>query len=868
MKTSNQITIANVLDGANGSNARLYMLESSTLVIKKSSDNKLSPASVTFSSYYRDGSGAERTAYPGRFVIAESSDGTNFTTKYTSSANETAKTYTPSAASKALKCTLYASGGTTRQLDVQTVVILTDIDNLEVSGRNLLLKSGEASEINGTGAANTAGCQYELAAPSSLIQGKQTVFACEWSYEGNTPAGTFYWQTVGASSAAVTSPVTIAAGKVSGQIQTSWTPAASGTFTALRVRTDGVKGKLVIRNPRLYPGMKDMGWTPAPEDFDAAVGKVTSSIGTLETRVDKNEQAITTKITQKDVETAINSYDGSKVETIRDRVTSTESSIEGINTTIGAVQTTISQKADGTTVEEFKKNFSDFVANESEFRTSVSSTYATKNSLNNYATTTAMDSAIKQNAESITSTVKDQIDGVTGNLSTLSVKVDEIVESVSSVDGRVTEVATTAEGISANVKTATGDIASLRTDVNKISTKVENNKKDISDVIQTAKNISSTVALKKDIDLNSFRYVRDWLKRDSASVENRWVNCQVWGHNEDYAEGLTPVGYTNFDSPATISVSNPANYTAKSTLENDNHKTQYSVINSADWCCLQLDLKEIKKIDYITIWHYFADERQCNHKLQVSRDGANWYTLYDSASQGSYTESVEGKVYILNDTYIIDSFSNITQEYAGIKAIVSNTGEIIKTWDEAVDKLEKKSKENADKLSDVEAYKTDTNTAIENLAEKYSAIEENVNSISSTVQTLDETYAQKLEVTQTDQEWKIRLSQIGLYSEGDADKYGNVIQQNTNFTVSSEGAILDNGKGQKIRMVANDKENGLFGEYNNKVIFQITQGLTIAERFQASNGIDCLTIKLVPKTYTKNNKTLGALMHVKSGGTS
>lgn len=862
MKTSNQITITNVLDGADGSNARLYMLEPSTLVIKKSSDNRLSPAAVTFSAYYRDGTGTERTAYSGRFLIAESTDGTNFTNKYTSSADEAAKTYTPSAASKALKCTLYAGGGTSRALDVQTVVILTDIDNLEISGRNLLQGSGTSSEIIGTGAANTVGCQYELTVPSSAIQGKQTVFACEWAYEGNTPAGTFYWQTVGTTNASVTSPVTIASGKVSGQIQQTFTPAASGSFTALRVRTDGVKGKLVIRNPRLYLGMKDIGWTPAPEDFDAAVGAVTSSVSSLETKVNQNTKEITTKITQNDMTTAINNYDGSKISAIREQVSSTTESIKGINTSVGLLETKVEEKADGSTVKQIQEDFTDFVQNEKEFRTSVASTYATNNSLNNYPTTAQMKSEIDQKADTITSSVKEEIDGVVANATDLKQTVDTISGTVTSIDGRVGDLEVTAGKITAELSDANGNITSLKSEVGKITTTVTSNGENISDLQQTAKELSSTVTLKKDIDLNNIRYVRDWLKRSSANEENRWVNCQIWGHNEDYAEGLTPAGYANFESPAAISVSNPGNYTAKSSLEDNNHKTQYSVINSSDWCCLQLDLGEIKKVDYIIIWHYFADERQCEHKLQVSRDGKSWYTLYDSTSQGRYVESVDGKVYILNDTYIVDSFSNITQDFNGIKTLVSNTGTAIKTWDEAVKELAEKANNNTEKLSDMEAYKTETNTSIGALTEKYTSIESDLKSIHSTVQSFDENYASKTEVSQSETEWKVRLSQIGLYDESD------IVQQETNFTVSSKGAVLSNGKDQEICLVANDEETGLFGKYNDKIIFQVTQDLTIAERFQAKNGMDCLTIKLVPKTYTKDGKTLGALMHVKSGGTS
>lgn len=465
-----------MLDGADGSNARLYMLEPSTLVIKKSSDNRLSPAAVTFSAYYRDGTGTERTAYSGRFLIAESIDGTNFTNKYTSSADEAAKTYTPSAASNALKCTLYAGGGTSRALDVQTVVILTDIDNLEISGRNLLQGSGTSSEIAGTGAANTVGCQYELTVPSSAIQGKQTVFACEWAYEGNTPVGTFYWQTVGTTNASVTSPVTIASGKVSGQIQQTFTPAASGSFTALRVRTDGVKGKLVIRNPRLYLGMKDIGWTPAPEDFDAAVGGVKSSIKGLETKVDNTQNSITNKIWQTDVDKSINSYDTSTVETIRNRVNSTEESIIGFNKTFSDIRTEITKKADGEVVTTLEERINTMKENADEFSRTISETYATK------AGVAQIESDFKHRADEINTTLTESVNGVVTNVSKLQqtvkdisgeiedarvgkanlrLKVDEIVSSVSTIDGKVGDLKVTADDITSELNDSKGNYARI-----------------------------------------------------------------------------------------------------------------------------------------------------------------------------------------------------------------------------------------------------------------------------------------------------------------------------------------------------------------------------------------------------------------------
>ena len=122
--------------------SRNYMLESSDAVIKKGADNRLSPAQITFKAFYRDGNAASRTAYAGRFKIEESTNGTTFVAKYTSAANENTKSYIPSSADvRIIRCTLYAAGGVTNALDTQTVVVLTDVSNLEIGGRNLIRNS-------------------------------------------------------------------------------------------------------------------------------------------------------------------------------------------------------------------------------------------------------------------------------------------------------------------------------------------------------------------------------------------------------------------------------------------------------------------------------------------------------------------------------------------------------------------------------------------------------------------------------------------------------------------------------------------------------------------------------------------------------
>ena len=105
-----------------------YSLRCSTLVIRKQQDGTLQPKQVTFYAQYNDGT--MLTDYSGRYKIEESTDGTNYSQKYMSAADELRKNYTPSSGNvKAIRCTLYSAGGL-NELDSQSIIILTDADGL------------------------------------------------------------------------------------------------------------------------------------------------------------------------------------------------------------------------------------------------------------------------------------------------------------------------------------------------------------------------------------------------------------------------------------------------------------------------------------------------------------------------------------------------------------------------------------------------------------------------------------------------------------------------------------------------------------------------------------------------------------------
>lgn len=114
-----RFTIAKAKGGA------AFWLVSSADAIQKSQAGVYTPSTITFTGK-RSASAGVIGDYSGRFIIAETTDGSTYTDKYTSSADETSKTYTPSAGIKALRCRLYLAGGTSTLLDEEIIPIVVD----------------------------------------------------------------------------------------------------------------------------------------------------------------------------------------------------------------------------------------------------------------------------------------------------------------------------------------------------------------------------------------------------------------------------------------------------------------------------------------------------------------------------------------------------------------------------------------------------------------------------------------------------------------------------------------------------------------------------------------------------------------------
>lgn len=113
--------------GPQGSPATSYWLMSSASVVQKNASGTivLTPSTLTFTGKSQTGTNAP-IDYGCRWIISYSTDGSTYTNAYTSTANETTKTFTVDSTYKTIRVRMYLAGGTTTLLDEQIIPVVTD----------------------------------------------------------------------------------------------------------------------------------------------------------------------------------------------------------------------------------------------------------------------------------------------------------------------------------------------------------------------------------------------------------------------------------------------------------------------------------------------------------------------------------------------------------------------------------------------------------------------------------------------------------------------------------------------------------------------------------------------------------------------
>jgi hypothetical protein len=127
-KTQNFSKAKSGANGSSGTDGNAYWTVTDVNVIKKSNLAVYTPSIINVTLYKAVGATSPVT-YSGRFVIATSPDGTNYTNQYSSSIDETTKAYTIPASIIAIRIRSYLAGGTTTLLDEQIIPIISDGSN-------------------------------------------------------------------------------------------------------------------------------------------------------------------------------------------------------------------------------------------------------------------------------------------------------------------------------------------------------------------------------------------------------------------------------------------------------------------------------------------------------------------------------------------------------------------------------------------------------------------------------------------------------------------------------------------------------------------------------------------------------------------
>lgn len=209
-------------------------------------------------------------------------------------------------------------------------------------------------------------------------------------------------------------------------------------------------------------------------------------------------------------------------------------------------------------------------------------------------------------------------------LNELTTSVSENTEKIAQVDKKADLISNRVKTTEENVSTINGNITSHEQRLKTAETKLT----DSNFAVQIQRNQNKVYR---------FRYIRDYINGSTVNSANHWAEIQAIDNlGVNVAKGKT-VG-------------------SNDTLTNGTLATDGILSNGYANCAsglkyIQVDLESVyENIDCLKIWHYYSDGRTYhNTKTQISTDGTNWTTVFDSSVSGEYKETKYGHTIKLND---------------------------------------------------------------------------------------------------------------------------------------------------------------------------------------------------------------------------
>lgn len=561
-----------------------------------------------------------------------------------------------------------------------------------------------------------------------------------------------------------------------------------------------------------------------------AIDSLDTAFTGIQATMDTVEQSITNKVWRDDLVSVTDEEGNTISKSILNLLVEHNVSLQGITSTVQTIQADASELSEKVTsirqtAEEISQTVTEMGGNMAQLTVDISGVSARVED-------TEQDvSELKVTAQGLSGSMEDANHNIAG----LTATSEALCTSLATAEGNISTLQQTAEGLSASLSSAQGDISALQQTAEGLSTSLSSAEGDISTLQQTAGSLSSLVGRKQDAPLTSIRYVRDWLNGSTAGAGNEWVECRVMSGETNIAADILPELY-DLNGNLTETTQDLQVYTDGKLADDDapaltletediTEGLSYIFTEGGEPQYLLLDLGGSYHADSITVWHYYADGRIYDHRLEISSDGVHWHTLYDSAVSGGYREAAEGRVYYLCDNVTEHNYTSVRQTMDAITLSLSG-------MDQTVSDL----KEN------VTQHYADITARMDQLTSTLTTAENGIKTNSSTI-------------TQTSKRWEALFQTLGMVSGGQ-----------TNITLSADGLEVSNPlTGTKTLVTI----NGIAGYFGGEEVFSVNEDLTKTKRILIENGLDTGAIKLIPATYAgKDGSTYRALVHVKSGGTS
>jgi phage minor structural protein len=349
--------------------------------------------------------------------------------------------------------------------------------------------------------------------------------------------------------------------------------------------------------------------------YNTDINGIVTELNDHESRITQTEQELATKVSQ-------TTYDQDK--------TALENDIASLETRMTNAETAITQNA-----------------NEIALKADKTDVY----------TKTEIDNSLANKAD--VSTVNNLEQRITNAEAELNVQASQIALKANSSDVYTKSETDNKLATKANQS----DLNTTNANVSDLQTRMTNAESQLTvQAGQIASKVNKTdlQALKNGV--LKVRYIRDWLNGSSVNNTNHWVEIKVMSGTTNRASGKTPT--------SNYSLTNASRITDGDTNSN-NFAQGAAGVNQY----VQIDLGAVyEDIDYIQIWHYYADGRTYNGtKVEVSEDGVTWITVFDSSLSGTYKETADGLIIPINN-HVLNSFntrlataeSSITQQASEI----------------------------------------------------------------------------------------------------------------------------------------------------------------------------------------------------------